>query len=121
MIYGQPIRLPGEFFEEPKSILYIDTFAKELQSQMELLKPRDTRRHPSQKSFVHTDLHTCAHVFIRIDRVRKPLEPPYVAPFPVVKRHDKYFTVEIKGKDINISVDRLKPAYLLTEVDAPYH
>ncbi|GBO05210.1 Retrovirus-related Pol polyprotein from transposon 17.6 [Araneus ventricosus] len=39
----------------------------------------------------------------------------------VVKRHDKHFTVTIKGKDINISVGRLKPAYLLlTEVDAPH-
>ncbi|GBN77053.1 Retrovirus-related Pol polyprotein from transposon 412 [Araneus ventricosus] len=68
------------------------------------------------------DLHTCTHVFIRIDRVRKSLEPPYDGPFPVVKRHDKYFTVTIKGKDITISIDRLKPAYLLlTEIDVPHH
>ncbi|GBO27474.1 Transposon Ty3-I Gag-Pol polyprotein [Araneus ventricosus] len=122
MVYGQPIRLPGEFFEKPKSILDTDTFAKELQKQMELLKPLDIRRHPSQKIFVHKDLHTCTHVSIRIDRVRKPLEPPYDGPFPVVKRHDKYFAVTIKGKDINISIDRLKPEYLLlTEVDVPHH
>ncbi|GBM90363.1 hypothetical protein AVEN_176470-1 [Araneus ventricosus] len=89
---------------------------------MELLKPLDTRRRPSQKIFVQKDLHTCTHVFIRIDRVRKPLEPPYDRPFTVVKRHDKYFAVTIKGKDVNISVDRLKPAYLLlTEVDVPHH
>ncbi|GBN48951.1 hypothetical protein AVEN_71439-1 [Araneus ventricosus] len=57
-----------------------------------------------------------------MDRVRKSLEPPYNGPFPVVKRHDKYFTVTIKGKDINISVNRLKPAYLLlTEVDVPHY
>ncbi|GBM40843.1 hypothetical protein AVEN_6909-1, partial [Araneus ventricosus] len=44
-----------------------------------------------------------------------------VSYIPVVKRHDKYFAVTIKGKDINISVERLKPAYLLlTEVDAPH-
>ncbi|GBM48021.1 hypothetical protein AVEN_34352-1 [Araneus ventricosus] len=68
------------------------------------------------------ELHTCTHVFIRIDRVRKPLESPYCGPFPVAKRHKKYFAVTIKGKDINISVGRLKPAYLLlTEVDAPHH
>ncbi|GBM51893.1 Retrovirus-related Pol polyprotein from transposon 412 [Araneus ventricosus] len=122
MVYGQPIKLPGEFFENSKSILDTDTFAKELQKQMQLLKPLDTRRHHSQKIFVHKDLHTCTHVFIRIDRVRKSLEPPYDGPFPVVKRHDKYFTVTIKGKDITISIDRLKPAYLLlTEVDVPHH
>ncbi|GBO07007.1 Retrovirus-related Pol polyprotein from transposon 412 [Araneus ventricosus] len=122
MVYGQPNRLPGEFFEKQKSILYTDTFAKELRKQMELLKPLDTRRHPSKKIFVHKDLYTCTHVFIRINRVRKPLEPPYDGPFSVVRRHDKYFAVTIKGKDINISIDRLKPAYLLlTEVDAPHH
>ncbi|GBN03291.1 hypothetical protein AVEN_120191-1 [Araneus ventricosus] len=82
----------------------------------------DTRRHPSQKCFVHKDLHTCTHAFIRIDRVRKPLEPPYDGSFPVVKRHYKYFTVTIKSKDINISAGRLKPAYfLLTEVDVRHH
>ncbi|GBN64997.1 hypothetical protein AVEN_175645-1 [Araneus ventricosus] len=71
--------------------------------------------------FVHKDLHTCTDVFIRIARVRKPLEPPYDGPSTVVKRHDKYFTVTIKGKYINIYVDRLKPAYLLlTVVDAPH-
>ncbi|GBN74900.1 hypothetical protein AVEN_172384-1 [Araneus ventricosus] len=103
MVYGQPIRLPGEFFAKPKSILDTDTFAKELQKQMELLKPLDTRRHPSQKIFVHKDLHTCTHVFIRIDRVRKPLEPPYDGPFAVVKRHDKYFAVTIKDtKEVNL-------------------
>ncbi|GBM10107.1 hypothetical protein AVEN_210906-1, partial [Araneus ventricosus] len=102
MVYGLPIRLPGEFFEKSKSILDTDTFAKELQKQTELLKPLDTRRRP-QKNFVHKDLHTCTHVFIPIDRVRKPLEPPYDGPLPVVKRHDcsSYFAVTIKGKDIN--------------------
>ncbi|GBN07915.1 hypothetical protein AVEN_86151-1 [Araneus ventricosus] len=117
MVYG-----PGEFFEKPKTILGADTFAKELQKQMELLKPLDTRRHPSQNIFVHKDLDTCTHEFTRINRVRKPLEPPYYGPFPVVKRQDKYFAVTMKSKDINISVDRLKPAYLLlTEVYAPHH
>ncbi|GBN16159.1 hypothetical protein AVEN_64724-1 [Araneus ventricosus] len=89
---------------------------------MKHIKLLDTRRLPSQKIFTHRDLLTCTHVFIRIDRVRKPLEPPYNGPFPVVKKHDKYFTVIIKSKDINISVDRLQPAYLLlAEKDAPHH
>ncbi|GBN01852.1 hypothetical protein AVEN_264149-1 [Araneus ventricosus] len=42
MVYSQPIRLPGEFFEKPKNILDTDTFAKELQKQRELLKLLDT-------------------------------------------------------------------------------
>ncbi|GFS82715.1 hypothetical protein NPIL_701071 [Nephila pilipes] len=31
----------------------------------------------------------------------------------MVKKLDKYFTIVIKGKQVNISVDRLKTAYLL--------
>ncbi|GFX22111.1 retrovirus-related Pol polyprotein from transposon opus [Trichonephila clavipes] len=43
----------------------------------------------------------------------KALEPPYEGPYTVHKKYDKYFTILIKDKTINISVDRLKPAYLL--------
>ncbi|GFS96415.1 integrase catalytic domain-containing protein [Trichonephila clavipes] len=89
---------------------------------MDQLQPLKTRRQPSQKHFVHKDLHSSANVFIRVDRVKKALEPPYDGPFPVEKRYYKYFAVKIKGKDINISVDRLKPAYLLsTDGDNPDH
>ncbi|GFV51414.1 transposon Tf2-9 polyprotein [Trichonephila clavipes] len=122
IVYGQTIRLPGEFFEKPKNVLDLDTFAEELQKQMDQLQPLKTRRQPSQKHFVHKDLHNSTHVFIRVDRVKKALEPPYDGPFPVAKRYDKYFTVKIKGKDINIFVDRLKRAYLLsTDGDNHYH
>ncbi|GBN26007.1 hypothetical protein AVEN_141621-1 [Araneus ventricosus] len=47
MVYGQPIRLPWEFFEKPKSILDADTFTKELQNTNGTVK---TTRY-SQTSF----------------------------------------------------------------------
>ncbi|GFX27866.1 transposon Ty3-I Gag-Pol polyprotein [Trichonephila clavipes] len=76
MVYGQTIRLPAEFSERPKNVLDTDTFAKELQKQMDQLQPLKTRRQPSQKHFVHKDLHNSTHVFIHVDRVKKALEPP---------------------------------------------
>ncbi|GFY14413.1 transposon Tf2-9 polyprotein [Trichonephila clavipes] len=123
IFYGQTIRLPGEFFEKPKNVLDTDTFAEELQKQMDQLQPLKTRRQTSQKHFVHKDLHNSTHVFIRVDRVKKNTRnSPYDGPLPVSKRYDKYFTVKIKGKDINIYVDRLKPAYLLsTDGNNPDH
>ncbi|GFS91083.1 transposon Ty3-I Gag-Pol polyprotein [Trichonephila clavipes] len=114
MVYGQTIRLPGEFFEKLKNVFDTITFAEELQKQMDQLQPLKIRRQQSPKLFAHKDLHDSTHIFIRGDIVKKALEPPYDGPFPVSKRYDKYFTVKIKGKDINISVGRLKPAYLLS-------
>ncbi|UYV85054.1 hypothetical protein LAZ67_X004411 [Cordylochernes scorpioides] len=51
------------------------------------------------------------------DRVKKPLEPPYEGPFPVLERTDKYFTLKVKGENVTTSIDRLRPAYLLADSD----
>ncbi|UYV64496.1 hypothetical protein LAZ67_3000994 [Cordylochernes scorpioides] len=50
-------------------------------------------------------------------RVKKPLEPSYEGPFPVLERTDKYFTLKVKEKNVTTSIDRLRPAYLLADSD----
>ena len=69
----------------------------------------------------HPDLHheevmsamPCqALAFFRVDRVCKPLEPPYNGPYLVVARTDKHFTIEINGRKETVSLDRLKPAHI---------
>ena len=63
--------------------------------------------------FVHDNLHVCTHVFIRTDAVRPPLTPTYEGPYRVLKRlTDKVYTIDVKGVHKNISIDRLKPAFL---------
>ena len=62
-------------------------------------------------------LSTATHVFIRHDAVRKPLQPPYDGPYPVIKRMNKHFTNDINGRHDTVSVDRLKPAHLDTDTD----
>ncbi|UYV77321.1 hypothetical protein LAZ67_15000497 [Cordylochernes scorpioides] len=115
MVYGKTIKLPGEFFDAPKISTNPETFLHKLQKQMESLKPKLTRHNTSPKIFVFKDLETCSHVFLKTCRVRKSLEPAYEGPFKVTSRTDKYFSIEIKGKEINVSIDRLKPAYILKE------
>ncbi|KAF8795396.1 hypothetical protein HNY73_003249 [Argiope bruennichi] len=57
---------------------------------------------------------------MRMERVKKALEPSYEGPYPVLGRSEKYFTVQVKGKNVNISVDRLKPAYILVTDPIPH-
>ncbi|GFV91545.1 retrovirus-related Pol polyprotein from transposon 412 [Trichonephila clavipes] len=119
MVYGSNIRLPGEFFNPPSIQIDPETFVTTLQTFMDALKPTESSPPKIKRIFVHKDLKSCTHVFVRVDRVRKALEPPYDGPFPVKERYEKYFTLTIKNKPVNISVDRLKPAYLLMTDSIP--
>ncbi|GFT97083.1 retrovirus-related Pol polyprotein from transposon opus [Trichonephila clavipes] len=87
-------------------------FVAKLQQHMAELMPLKSPSNRKQNIVVYKDLKSCSHVFIRIGRVKKALEPPYEGPYAVQKKCDKYFTILIKDKAVNISVDRLKPAYL---------
>ncbi|GBM59450.1 hypothetical protein AVEN_117651-1 [Araneus ventricosus] len=82
---------------------------------MKTVGSRTTRKNSSQQIFANKDLKNCSHVFQRIDRVKKQLEPPYEGPFSVIESKDKNFTINIKGENVNVSLDRLKPAYILAE------
>lgn len=45
---------------------------------------------------------------------------PYDGPYKVISRDDQIFIVRIKGKNQNISIDRLKPAYTIDdEIEEP--
>ena len=76
-------------------------------------KIRDrTEHHGRTKSFIPRALWTTSHVLVRVDAHRGPLQQPYQGPFPVIRRNQKAFTIDIGGKEHIISIDRLKPAYV---------
>lgn len=82
---------------------------------MQNLQPVDTTHHSIHKPFIHPLLNNAEFVFVRNDKVKRSLTPPYEGPYPVEKKSSKYFTIKIKNKQLNISIDRLKPAYILDE------
>lgn len=49
----------------------------------------------------------------------KSLKPTYNGPYRVIHRSDKTFVVNIKDKNVTVSIDRLKPAYIIPEEDEP--
>ena len=62
------------------------------------------------KSYVPEKLQTCDKVWIRVDRVRRPLEAPYSGTYTVLQQTPKYFLVKINNDmDTQVSVDKLKP------------
>lgn len=116
MIYGSVIKLPGEFFDTTPNF-HNDTtpFITRLRDIIDRYKPTQTILHSKPSSFIHPDLNSAEFVFIRQDQITKPLQPAFNGPFKVVKKHTKFFTVKVKNKEQNISIDRLKPAYLIKE------
>lgn len=68
--------------------------------------------HSVHQEYLPNDLMTCSHVWVRVDRIQRPLEAPYKGPLRVVHRSAKTFRVELpSGTTDTVSVDRLKPAY----------
>lgn len=117
MVYGTSLRIPGEFlqFNYSKTVINAGTYVQNLKSIMNYLQPKPTSNHNNQTPFVNKDLDICTHVFVRHDAVAPPLQAPYDGPYEVKSRHTKYFNVLVRGVAKNISIDRLKPAYVLVD------
>ncbi|CAH8832632.1 unnamed protein product [Trichobilharzia szidati] len=111
LVYGTTLTLPGQLVSSHDSQnVNISEFSDQLTRRMSQLQPIAPRQCPRREN-LSSHLQTCKFVFIRIDNVRKGLQPPYEGPYPVVHRAEKYFTVSKEGKKMTVSVDRLKPAY----------
>ncbi|RWS00642.1 uncharacterized protein B4U80_01637 [Leptotrombidium deliense] len=84
---------------------------------MSLLKPTSSRERNQNKIFVHPHLSKCTHIFLRVDTLISSLEKPYTGPHKVISRTDKTFTIIKHGKSMTVSIDRVKPAFILDDVD----
>ena len=70
-------------------------------------------RHPqSRRTYVSDALTDCSHVFVRVDKVRRPLDQPYNGPYRVIQRSTKHYTIDCDGRPNVISLDRLKAAHM---------
>lgn len=116
MVYGTSLRLPGQFFNPSSKPVPESSFLEHLRSTMEKLTPVPASAHANRACFVHPGLSECSHVFVRKDWVKPPLTPPYDGPYKVVTRQGKTFTLLIGSRQSTISIDRLKPAFLESEI-----
>lgn len=116
LVYGEPLRLPGEMISaSDETPLDLTEYISRIRSFARELKATPASRHGHTKTFIHKDLNTTKHVFVRDDTVRGALQPAYKGPYEVIERGDKTFRIRVNGKSNTVTVDRLKPAYLIPE------
>ncbi|XP_057334995.1 uncharacterized protein LOC130673800 [Microplitis mediator] len=116
LVYGEPIRLPGELLT-PSNKTTPHDIINTLKRHFNSLAPAEMSRHGKHSVFCFRNLSTCSHVLVRNDQIGPSFSPPYEGPYRVITRHDKYFIVDFRGRQIAISVDRLKPVYEANSVD----
>lgn len=122
LVYGEPLRLPGEFLK-PITHHSIDEadFAARLRQHISKLSPASTSCHGEKVFYVPKDLNTATHVFLRKGPLKKSLESPYSGPHLVIERGPKTFKIDVQGKHITVTIDRLKPAYMTNNDDGLSH
>lgn len=113
LVYGRNVRLPGDFYDTDRNVdINLDTYVGKLRESISRFKST-SRESSTRTTFVHPELKVCKYVFVRNDTVRKPLQPPYDGPYRVISRADKYYVVDLINRQVRISIDRLKPAFVL--------
>ena len=118
LVYGEPLRLPGEFLSKPTQNEVIDPshFLDRLRKCISRLRPIPASRHSQPGSFVFKELlNNCSYVFLRIGPIRRSLQQPYKGPYEVTSRDEKNVSLKINNQIIKVSIDRVKPAFVLQE------
>ncbi|CAH1731650.1 unnamed protein product [Aphis gossypii] len=116
LVYGTSLRLPGELFHAAPPEARTHDFVTTLKASMANLRLSPGANHdPARRVFIPTQMDTVSHVFVRIDAQRTPLQPRYEGPYAVLQRRDKVFKLQLDNRTAWISVDRLKPAFVLRD------
>jgi cleavage and polyadenylation specificity factor subunit 1 len=113
LVYGEPLRIPDELLTPTAEPVDPALLITEFRQHMARLRPIPSARHASPATFVHSDLGKCTHVFLRLDTTRRSLEPFY----RVLLWREKTLQLLVRGKPVNVSADRVKPAYMLSSTD----
>jgi hypothetical protein len=114
LLYGTGIRLPAEFFL-PTTGKTTTNFVKEIKEHFSETKSQAIVRHGTREVFIFQELTFCAYVFLRNDTVKGPLQPPYDGPYKVIERGEKHFKIQINNENVIMSIDRLKPAFIIND------
>ena len=119
-VTGSDAFLPNIFGKDTPPRFTRD-FVSKLLTHLQLLEFTVT---PSSKllpriSYVPKTLQDCSHVWLRVDRTKRPLEAPYSGPFPVLEPHSKTMLIQQANNSARVRLDRVKPCYPPKDVFVP--
>lgn len=87
LVYGETLRLPGEFLQESQETTHVtNNFVVRFKQTMEKLRPQPIKRHGTPAVFEYKDLETASHVFLSHDVPTRALQPAYDGPYEVLSR-----------------------------------
>ena len=113
LVTGSLINTPANALT--RNTIQSPTFVQNLAERLETFHfspPQWHMKLDKQAIHIPQDLCTTSKVWVRVDRVKRPLEAPYTGPFEVLERNEKFFTVKYpSGRTDTIAVHRLKPYY----------
>lgn len=117
LVYGETLRLPGDFFQPENNIVTnVTEYIGRLRRYARNLQPSPASRHGNKRAiFIFKDLATASHVFLRDDASTGSFRPSYTGPYEVMERGEKVYKLLISGKTVTVSIDRIKPAYILND------
>ncbi|XP_026327858.1 uncharacterized protein LOC113236087, partial [Hyposmocoma kahamanoa] len=119
LVFGETLRLPGEFIVAPPKLISpaeTSDLITQLRRAMVSIRPVPASHQDRPSSFVFKDLATATYVFLRDDTSRRSLQPPYSGPHRVLDRRDKTISLDVGGRTVTVSIDRVKPAHIDADV-----
>lgn len=120
LVYGEDIRLPGQFIPNPQSQPAL-SFLAALQRAMQSIRPTPPRAPSHRPVYIPRGLREAKEIFLRKDHTTPPLQRPYDGPFPVIRSNEKLVTVEKSGRPYTTSWDRVKAAQRPTQQQQQQH
>ncbi|GFY00944.1 uncharacterized protein TNCV_1363501 [Trichonephila clavipes] len=96
----------------------LQSSSAELETHISRLRPVPASCHARGTPFVFKDLETRTNAMLHDDSIRGALQPTYSEPNRILQRIGKVFVLRIGRKEVRVSVDRIKRAYVLAD-DTP--
>lgn len=112
MVYGQCLRLPGELVIDTENPFNSSEFLEKIRKHFSNFRSKISHHNNLNKVYIPKHLEQCQQVFVRNDSRKVGLSNPYEGPFEVLNRNNKFFKIKMNNLVKNVSIDRLKPAFI---------